>query len=63
MPTDPLAMLFREFHLRTMAARFAEMIQRAEAENWGYRNLLLRLCEAEGADRSRRLTNWGVRDC
>ena len=34
-----------------MAARFSEMIQSAEAENWGYRSLLLRLCEAEGADR------------
>jgi len=54
MPTDPLAMLFREFHLPTMAARFAEMIQSAEAENWGYRSLLLRLCEAEGADRRER---------
>jgi DNA replication protein DnaC len=47
-------MLFREFHLPTMAARFAEMIQSAETENWGYRNLLLRLCEAEGADRRER---------
>jgi DNA replication protein DnaC len=54
MSTDPLAMLFREFHLPTIAARFTEMIQSAEAENWGYRSLLLRLCEAEGADRRER---------
>jgi DNA replication protein DnaC len=54
MSTDPLAMLLREFHLPTMAARFAEMVQSAESENWGYRNLLLRLCEAEAADRRER---------
>jgi DNA replication protein DnaC len=54
MSADPLAMLLREFHLPTMAARFADLIQNAEAENWGYRNLLLRLCEAEGADRRER---------
>lgn len=54
MSADPLAMLFREFHLPTMAARFADMIQNAEAENWGYRSLLLRLCEAEAADRRER---------
>jgi DNA replication protein DnaC len=47
-------MLFREFHLPTMAVRFAEMIQSAETENWGYRSLLLRLCEAEAADRRER---------
>lgn len=54
MSADPLAMLLREFHLPTMAARFADLIQTAEAENWGYRNLLLRLCEAEAADRRER---------
>jgi DNA replication protein DnaC len=47
-------MLFREFHLPTMASRFGEMIQSAEAQNWGYRKLLLQLCEAEGADRRER---------
>jgi DNA replication protein DnaC len=54
MSADPLAMLFREFHMPTMAARFAEMVQSAEAENWGYRSLLVRLCEAEAADRRER---------
>jgi DNA replication protein DnaC len=54
MSADPLAMLFREFHLPTMAAHFVDMIQNAEAENWGYRGLLLRLCEAEAADRRER---------
>ena len=54
MSTDTLEMLFREFCLPTMAARFAEMMQSAEAQNWGYRKLLLQLCEAEAADRRER---------
>jgi DNA replication protein DnaC len=52
--SDTLEMLFREFHLPTMAGRFGEMIQSAEAQNWGYRKLLLHLCEAEAADRRER---------
>jgi len=51
MSADTLEMMFREFCLPTMAARFAEMMQSAEAQNWGYRKLLLQLCEAEAADR------------
>jgi len=47
MSADTLEMMFREFCLPTMAARFAEMMQSAEAQNWGYRKLLLQLCEAE----------------
>lgn len=54
MSADTLEMLFREFHLPTMASRFGEMIQSAETQNWGYRNLLLHLCEAEAADRRER---------
>jgi len=54
MAADALEMLFREFCLTTMAGRCAEMMQRAEAENWGYRKLLLQLCEAEAADRRER---------
>jgi DNA replication protein DnaC len=54
MPSDTLEMMFREFHLPTMGERFAEMIQSAEAQNWGYRKLLLQLCEAEAADRRER---------
>jgi len=54
MSADTLEMLFREFRLPTMAARVAEMIQNAETENWGYRKLLLQLCEAEAADRRER---------
>ena len=38
----------------TMAARFTEMMQSSEAQNWGYRKLLLHLCEAEAADRRER---------
>jgi DNA replication protein DnaC len=47
-------MLFREFRLPTMASRFSEMLQSAEAQNWGYRKLLVQLCEAEAADRRER---------
>ena len=54
MSADTLEMLFREFRLPTMAARFAPMIQSAEAQNWGYRKLLVQLCEAEAADRRER---------
>ena len=54
MSADPLALLFREFRLPTMAERFEEMIQSAEAQNWGYRKLLLNLCEAEALDRRER---------
>lgn len=54
MAADTLEMMFREFRLPTMAAQFARMIQSAEAQNWGYRKLLLQLCEAEAADRRER---------
>src|SRR5512140_830839 len=54
MSADPLEMLFRAFRLPTLAARFADMIQSAEAQNWGYRKLLQQLCEAEAADRRER---------
>ena len=37
-----------------MAARCGEMMQSAETQNWGYRKLLLQLCEAEAADRRER---------
>ena len=54
MSSDPLEMMFREFCLPTMAGRFAEMMASAEAQNWGYRKLLVQLCEAEAADRRER---------
>lgn len=54
MAADTLEMMFREFRLPTMAGQFARMIQSAEAQNWGYRKLLLQLCEAEAADRRER---------
>jgi DNA replication protein DnaC len=54
MPSDTLEMMFRDFRLPTMAAHFAQMLQNAETQNWGYRKLLLQLCEAEAADRRER---------
>jgi len=54
MPADTLEIMFREFCLPTFAARVGEMMPLAEAQNWGYRKLLLQLCEAEAADRRER---------
>jgi DNA replication protein DnaC len=54
MSADTLEMMFREFCLPTMAGRCAEMMASAEAQNWGYRKLLVQLCEAEAADRRER---------
>ncbi len=54
MSAETLEMLFREFCLPTMAARCGEMMASAEAQNWGYRKLLVQLCEAEAADRRER---------
>lgn len=59
---DSLEMMFREFRLPTMANRFEEMIQSAETHNWGYRKLLLHLCEAEVADRRERKRERLLRD-
>jgi DNA replication protein DnaC len=54
MSADTLEMMFREFCLPTMAARCGQMMASAEAQNWGYRKLLVQLCEAEAADRRER---------
>ena len=62
MSADPLALLFRSFRLPTMAERFEEMIQSAEAENWGYRKLLVNLCEAEALDRKERRQQRRLKD-
>ena len=62
MSADTLEMMFREFCLPTFASRFAEMMKLAEAQNWGYRKLLLQLCEAEAADRRERKRQRLLRD-
>lgn len=54
MPSDSLEIMFREFRLPTMASRCGEMLKSAETQNWGYRKLLMQLCEAEAADRRER---------
>lgn len=54
MAIDSLEMMFRQFKLPTMALSFVPMIEQAERDNWGYRKLLLRLCEVEAADRHER---------
>ena len=45
-----------------MAERFEEMIRSAEAENWGYRKLLVNLCEAETLDRKERRQQRNLKD-
>jgi DNA replication protein DnaC len=62
MSADTLEILFREFCLPTMAARCGEMMASAEAQNWGYRKLLVQLCEAEAADRRERRRQRLLRD-
>lgn len=62
MSADPLALLFRSFRLPTMAERFEEMIRSAESENWGYRKLLVNLCEAETLDRKERRQQRNLKD-
>ena len=59
---DPLEMRFREFCLPPLAARFAEMLAGAEAQNWDCRKLLLQLCEAEAADRRERKRERRLRE-
>ncbi len=54
MPAETLEMLLRELCLTAMAPRIGEMLQLAEAQNWGYRKLLLQLCETELAERRER---------
>lgn len=54
MSADPLAMLLRSFKLPTMAARYPELLARAEADHWDYRRFLRELCESEAADRKQR---------
>ena len=54
MSHDPLAGLLRSFNLTTMAGAYAETLQTAEQNNWGYRKFLLHLCECEAEDRRQR---------
>src|ERR1017187_6060889 len=51
---DPLAGLLRSFHLSTMASIYADPLQQAEQDNWGYRKFLQHLCESEAEDRRQR---------
>ena len=54
MSHDPLAGLLRSFNLTTMAGAYAQTLQTAEQNNWGYRKFLLHLCECEAEDRRQR---------
>ncbi len=48
---DTLEMMFREFRLPMMGRALWWNDPERGAQNWGYRKLLLQLCEAEAADR------------
>ena len=54
MSHDPLAGLLRSFNLTTMAGMYAETLQAAETNHWGYRKFLQHLCESEGEERRQR---------
>ena len=51
MPAETLEMALRELCLTAIAPRIGQLLQIAEAQNWGYRKLLLHLCESELAER------------
>lgn len=53
-PADSLPILLRSLGLTTVARDQAGAIERAEAENWGYRRFLLHLIESEANERLRR---------
>jgi DNA replication protein DnaC len=54
MSTASLPILLRSMRLPTIAREYEGAIQRAEAENWGYRRFLGYLFEAEANDRLQR---------
>ena len=54
MSHDALAGLLRGFHLPTMADIYADTLQQAEQNHWGYRKFLQHLCESEAEDRRQR---------
>jgi len=54
MSTESLPILLRSMRLPTIAREYEGAIQRAEAENWGYRRFLGYLFEAEANDRLQR---------
>ena len=54
MSHDALTGLLRSFRLPTIASIYAETLQQAEKNNWGYRKFLQHLCESEAEDRRQR---------
>ena len=54
MSASSLPLLLRSMRLPTIAREYDQAIQRAEAENWGYKRFLSYLFEAEANDRLQR---------
>ena len=51
MSQDPLPILLRSLRLAAMAQEYDGALQRAEAENWGYKRFLGYLAETEASER------------
>jgi DNA replication protein DnaC len=54
MSADSLGLLLKAFRLPTMAEIYAQVVEQAEQQGWGYRKFLQHLCEAEAQDRAER---------
>lgn len=54
MPVEVLGLLLKEFRLPTIAEIYAQVVEQAEQQGWGYHKFLLHLCEAEAQDRAER---------
>lgn len=54
MPAEALGLLLKEFRLPTIAEIYAQVVEQAEQQGWGYHKFLLHLCEAEAQDRAER---------
>ena len=62
MSVSALPILLRSMYLSTIAREYDQAIQRAEAENWGYRRFLSYLAEAEAGERLQRKIERQLKD-
>lgn len=60
-PMDELQQLLKTLHLRQMAERLPEALQRAEQEGLSYTDLLLRLVRAQWHHRQETALEWRIR--
>lgn len=62
MSASSLPILLRSMRLPTIAGEYERAVQRAEAENWGYRRFLAFLFESEANDRLQRKIERYLKD-